>query len=287
MSRPAVRAPGPLADDLLRVVLNDGQGSLPRYGVRERAGAARRLDVVLRAALFCDLARAGLLSGTRGPVAVPRRPGTSSSGGHGVSDGGGASAGSGSASRGGASGTVEAIGGAIGALEATGGASGTVEATGGGGGQGAAGNEGPGTDVAGDQILAAVLAAVSQRPGVAWARWFRHIRDDRSALVARLVESGRWTAQGGHRFRDADPRGAERLRARAITVSELVEAPADERETMLGYLYALTGWGMTAEHVLGWEVRLARLDASPGGPTVRAVLAAAQSVNRRGRFTRR
>ncbi len=279
MSRPAVSAPGPLADDLLRVVLNDGQGSLPRYGVRERAGTARRLDVVLRAALFCDLARAGLLSGTRGPVAVPRRPGTSSSGGHGVSGGG--------ASGGGASGRGASGGGASGGGASGGGASGTVEATGGAGGQGGAASAGPGTGVAGDQILAAVLAAVSQRPGVAWARWFRHVRDDRSALVARLVESGRWTAQGGHRFRDADPRGAERLRARAITVSELVEAPADERETMLGYLYALTGWGMTAEHVLGWEVRLARLDASPGGPTVRAVLAAAQSVNRRGRFTRR
>ena len=33
---------------------------------------------------------------------------------------------------------------------------------------------------------------------------------------------------------------------------------------------------MTAEHVLGWDVRLARLDATPSGPTVRAVLAAAR-----------
>ena len=37
--------------------------------------------------------------------------------------------------------------------------------------------------------------------------------------------------------------GAERLQARTFTVSELVEAPSDERETVLGYLYALTGPG--------------------------------------------
>jgi hypothetical protein len=248
---PAGRPPGPLADDLLRVVLHVGQGSLPRYGMRERAGAARRLDVVLRAALFCDLARAGLISGTRGPVAEaePRR----NSAGGGAS-GQGAEAGGGDAPRG----------------TAPGGSS-----------------DGVGNGVAQDQILSAVLAAVAQRPGVAWPRWFRHVRDDRSALVARLVGSGRWIALGGHRFRDVDPLGAERLQARTFTVSELVEAPLDERETVLGYLYALTGPTMTPEHVLGWEVRLARLDLVPGGASVRAVLAAARAVNRRGRFSRR
>jgi hypothetical protein len=242
-------SPGSLADDLLRVVLHEGQGSLPRYGMRERAGSARRLDVALRAALFCELARAGVLSGTRGPVAADASAGKSAAG-----------------------------------KSATGtGATGT-----GATGVGAAGPApGPGPGVAGDQILSAVLAAVSQRPGVAWPRWFRHVRDDRSALVDRLVRSGRWTGQSGHRFRDSDSRGAERLQARAFTVSELVEAPADEREAVLGYLYALTGPGMSAEHVLGWDVRLARLDATPSGPTVRAVLAAARSVNRRGRFSRR
>jgi hypothetical protein len=84
-----------------------------------------------------------------------------------------------------------------------------------------------------------------------------------------------------------DPVGAERLQTRTFIVSELVEAPVDERETVLGYLYALTGPAMTPEHVLGWEVRLARLDPAPGGSSVRAVLAAARAVNRRGRFSRR
>jgi hypothetical protein len=282
---PASRPPGPLADDLLRVVLHVGQGALPRYGMRERAGAARRLDVVLRAALFCDLARAGLLSGTRGPVAEsgPRRGTAAGAAGSGTASGGGATSG-------GAPGR-EALGGGAAGGEAPGGGAPGVGAEGGGGApRGAApggSSDAVSNGVAQDQILSAVLAAVAQRPGVAWPRWFRHVRDDRSALVARLVGSGRWVALGGHRFRDVDPLAAERLQARTFTVSELVEAPVDERETVLGYLYALTGPAMTPEHVLGWEVRLARLDLAPGGASVRAVLAAARAVNRRGRFSRR
>ena len=60
---------GPLiAEDLLRVVLHAGGGSLPRPGLRQRRGTARRLDVALRAALFCDLAQSGALTGLTAPV---------------------------------------------------------------------------------------------------------------------------------------------------------------------------------------------------------------------------
>lgn len=225
------RWPGPIADDLLRAVLAASRGSLPRYLIRERAGAARRLDVVLRAALFCDLARAGLVVAERGPVAASH-PGSSS-------------------------GRVPV-------------AQDTVRA-----------------EVEADRILTAVLAAVARRPGVSWTRWFRHVRQDRAALVSRLVASGRWTAQGANRFLDRDPGGAERLATRMFTVSELIEAPSDGRETVLGYLYALSGLGLSTERALGWDVRLAGLDETPDGATTRAVLAAARSVIRRGRFGRR
>lgn len=219
-SRAAGDRPGPIAEDLLRVVVQASQGSLPRYGVRERAGTARRLDVALRAGLFCDLARAGVITGTHGPVA----PSGLRSTGPRPADGGGSEDGC--------------------------------------------------TDVE-DRILAAILATVAHRPNVAWSRWFRHVRQDRAALVARLVRSGRWTAQGGNRFLDADPSGAARLQARTFTVSELIEGAADDRATVLGYLYVLTGPSMSPEHALAWDKRLATLDATPGGTTVRAVLAAA------------
>lgn len=57
-----------IAEDLLRVALHAGGGSLPRRGLRHRRGTARRLDVALRAALFCDLAQSGVLTGVTAPV---------------------------------------------------------------------------------------------------------------------------------------------------------------------------------------------------------------------------
>ena len=199
-----------LAEDLLRVVLTAGGGALPRRGLRQGRGSARRLDVVLRAALFCDLAQSGVVTGVVAPAV--------------------------------------------------------------------------GAGVATDRILSAVAGAVARRPGVSWARWFTHSSDDRSVLVDRLVDSGRWTAIGGPRFAETAPAEAERLLARTYTVAELVSAPADARETALGYLFALTGPAMTPDRVLGWDARLAALDGmaategTAGGPTVRAVLAAAHAA---------
>jgi hypothetical protein len=136
-------------------------------------------------------------------------------------------------------------------------------------------------------MLAAVFAAVQRRPRLAWRRWFRHIRDDRAALVERFVGSGRWLAQGGNRFADADPDGAQRLHARAFALAELIEAPRDEREAILGFLYALTGPRLPSERVQGWEARLAVVDATPGGPTLRRVLRTAQSTSRPRRLRSR
>jgi hypothetical protein len=202
-----------LAEDLLRVALQANEGALPRRGLRQRRGSARRLDVVLRAALFCDLAQRGAITGVVAP-AVDR----------------------------------------------------TVA----------------GETVASDRILNAVAGAVARRPDVPWARWFTHLNDDRAVLVDRLVGTGKWTAAGGVRYVETVPAEAERLLARTYTVSELVSAPADARETALGYLFALTGPAMTAERLLGWDVRLTAVMGTPGGTTVRAVLTAARSAARPG-----
>jgi hypothetical protein len=193
-----------IAEDLLRVVRQAGGGSLPRRGLRQRRGTARRLDVALRAALFCDLAQSGAVIGVTAPVATEY--------------------------------------------------------------------------LSPDRILVAVAAAVARRSGVPWVRWFTHLSEDRTVLVERLVGSGQWTAAGGNRFVDTAPDTAERLLARTYTVSELVSAPVDARETALGYLFALAGPAMSADRVLGWDVRLAAIQVTPGGPTVCAVLREARSA---------
>ena len=193
-----------IAEDLLRAALHGGGGSLPRRGLRQRRGNARRLDVALRAALFCDLALSGALTGVTAPVVT--------------------------------------------------------------------GSRSP------DRILGAVASAVARRPDVPWVRWFTHLRDDRTVLVDRLVGSGQWSAGSGARFVETAPDAAERAFARIYTVSELVSAPAEPRETALGYLFALSGPAMSADRVLGWDARLAALQITPGGPTVIAVLGAARSA---------
>lgn len=193
-----------IAEDLLRVALHAGGGSLPRRGLRQRRGTSRRLDVALRAALFCDLAQSGVFTGITAPVCT--------------------------------------------------------------------GTPSP------DRILGAVAGAVARRPDVPWVRWFTHLSDDRAVLIDRLVGSGQWNAGGGSHFVEAAPDAADRLFARIYTVSELVSAPADPRETALAYLFALTGPAMTADRALGWDARLATLQVSPGGTTVIAVLGAAKAA---------
>ena len=237
-------APGPpgdqvgsLADDLLRVAAEAGAGSLPRRGLRARAGAARRLDVTLRAALFCELAQAGIVTG----VATPEVP---------------------------------AAGVSADPMSADPMSPNLI-------------SQDPMSPnlITQDPILAAVAAAVARRPGVPWLRWFSHLSQDRAVLVDRLVQSGRWTPAGA-RFTDADPDGAARLLARTLTVSELISAPADARETVLGYLFALTGPAIPADRALGWDVRLATLDGigtgTGNGATTRAILTAARQAVRPG-----
>ena len=213
---------GRIADDLLRVVLAAHSGTLPHRGIRDRDGAGRRLDVALRAALLCQLAQSGRLSGkhTAELSAPPTR------------------------------------------------------------------HRGDPRGPTGDPILETLAHTIGEHPGRSWVRWCASARSDRPALIAQSVREGRLQppdrhpSHGPHRYADADPAGAHHLRARTFTVSELIVAPTDDREAVLGFLFAVCGPTMSADRVLGWDVRLSHLRADQGAPTVRAVLVAARTAAR-------
>ncbi len=96
----------------------------------------------------------------------------------------------------------------------------------------------------GDRILDAVARTVGSRPDVHWWRWFRHVRADREALVAELVQSGRWVRRsGGLRpaYDDTDAVASSALAYATLRVAEKRVAPADARQAFLASLTVMTG----------------------------------------------
>ena len=100
-----------------------------------------------------------------------------------------------------------------------------------------------GDEPTGDRIVDAIRRAVGQRPNVIWLRWFRHVRVDRKALCAELVDSGRWEARPGWRtaFTDAKPDEALVLGFETNRVATYDRAPADAREAVLAVLAVACG----------------------------------------------
>lgn len=97
-----------------------------------------------------------------------------------------------------------------------------------------------------DRILEAVARTVQNRAGVAWWRWFRHVRVDTRALVDELVADGRWTvvtrAVGRRtRFQDNDEGSVQELTLATLQVAELTKAPADSRQAVLAILTVMCG----------------------------------------------
>lgn len=96
----------------------------------------------------------------------------------------------------------------------------------------------------GDRILDAVARTVQRRPDVHWWRWFRHVRDDRTALVGELLDSGRWVRRtGGLRaaYDDADDTSSAALAYATMRVAEKQVQPADARQAFLASLTVMTG----------------------------------------------
>lgn len=96
----------------------------------------------------------------------------------------------------------------------------------------------------GDRILDAVARTVGQRPDVHWWRWFRHVRDDRTALVDELLASGRWVRRGGGVRPAYDDTDAVASAALAHTIGRVVDKqvqPGDARQAFLASLTVMTG----------------------------------------------
>jgi hypothetical protein len=94
-----------------------------------------------------------------------------------------------------------------------------------------------------DRILDAVQRTVAGRPGVAWWRWFRHVRVDRDALVGELTASGRWTADGRVRPQYADEQSGAALEhaEHLLAVAALRAAPNDCDDAVLAVLATMCG----------------------------------------------
>jgi hypothetical protein len=99
------------------------------------------------------------------------------------------------------------------------------------------------TSVPEDRLLAAVQATVARRPGLAWRRWYRHVRVDREALIAELVDSGRWQSFGRlvPTYLDLDPAAADRDREHVVEVLGLRRDPADARDAVLAAIAGICG----------------------------------------------
>jgi hypothetical protein len=140
-----------------------------------------------------------------------------------------------------------------------------------------------GTD---DPILGAVHSAIQRRPRVAWRRWFRHVQDDRGALLDDLVASARLTPQSTKSFTDTLPDRTRSLRNRLL---DLETEPGQQRtphDAVLGYLFVLAQSRNVASH---WDevLRRALVGAEPqAGVTVLVVLRATGQVLGRRRLLR-
>ncbi len=95
----------------------------------------------------------------------------------------------------------------------------------------------------GDRFLDAVARAVAGRPGVSWPRWYRHVHDDRTALIGDLVEHGRWVRRSRipARYDDVDQPGAIELAEHANAVAVRRTPPRDAADAVLGTLCAICG----------------------------------------------
>lgn len=95
----------------------------------------------------------------------------------------------------------------------------------------------------GDRLLDAVRNTVTARPNVAWRRWFRHVRVDRDACVAELIQQDRWQAFGRMvpTYLDLDPAVADALRAHTIEVIAQRSAPDDSHDATLALIAAIAG----------------------------------------------
>jgi hypothetical protein len=94
-----------------------------------------------------------------------------------------------------------------------------------------------------DRLLAAVRKTVINRPGLAWRRWYRHVRVDRQALIAELVDSGRWQSFGRlvPTYLDLDPAAADRDREHTVEVLGLRRSPTDARDAALAVIAGICG----------------------------------------------
>lgn len=90
----------------------------------------------------------------------------------------------------------------------------------------------------GDHIFDTIRRTVAARPNVTWRRWFRHVRVDRAALCAELVEAGRWERTRGWpaAFSDAKSEEAQALAFEINRIVRFERAPADSREAVLTLL---------------------------------------------------
>jgi hypothetical protein len=95
----------------------------------------------------------------------------------------------------------------------------------------------------GDRIFDAILRTVQERPNVTWRRWFRHVRVDREALCAELIEAGRWEpSRSWHAaFSDAKPEEAQAIAFEIQRIARFERAPRDSREAVLTLLAIASG----------------------------------------------
>jgi Golgi phosphoprotein 3 GPP34 len=95
----------------------------------------------------------------------------------------------------------------------------------------------------GDRIFDAIRRTVAARPNVMWRRWFRHVRVDRAALCAELVDAGRWERTRGWpaAFSDANPEQAQAIAFEVDRVARFERAPRDSRDAVLTLLAISSG----------------------------------------------
>jgi hypothetical protein len=95
----------------------------------------------------------------------------------------------------------------------------------------------------GDRIFDGIRGAVEARPNVTWRRWFRHVRVDRTALSAELVDAGHWRRTRGWpaAFADAEPEEAQALAYEINRIVSFDRAPVDSREAVLALLAVASG----------------------------------------------
>jgi hypothetical protein len=137
-----------------------------------------------------------------------------------------------------------------------------------------------------DRVFELIWQAVRERPNVAWRRWFRWVKGDRTAMCRELVEAQRWVPKPGRRtaFTDVESDQALAMSIELNRIAAFERSPKDSREAVLVLLGVACGAVGPRPRPSAVRRELKLVLASVDNATAAKVVTTAAAVIRRRRL---